>query len=313
VLALTDRRRDPIDLSFFEVATLAALGAFARADVELAVLEVGLGGRLDATSIVPPRVSVITSIGLDHTEILGSTVAAIAREKAAIARPGVPLCVGALPAEALVEVERAAAAVGAPLIAHGRQFDDDPELRPPWPGRHQHRNAALALAAFTELGRSDPRLTRAGFVDALPSARWPGRYELLPTTPRVLLDGAHNLEAAQALGDALAERGDAPTVLLFGALAGKPAPAMLELLAPLVEDVVLAPPPLPRALDHAPLADRFGAHLAADAAAGLARARELALDRAGPGGTVLVTGSLFLVAAVRRILLDEPADPPVGL
>lgn len=304
VLALADGI-SPIPLTFFETATLAAFGIFAESAVDLAVLEVGLGGRLDATSIAEPAVCVITSIGLDHTDLLGSTITEIAREKAAIARHLVPLVTGSLAPEALNEVERVAATVEAPLAVLGRDFDEDHALRPPWPGAHQRRNAAVALTTIEHLTPRFPALNRQVLVESLPTTVWPARYEVVPDGERsVILDGAHNLEATMALVDSLRERRDAPDVLVFGALRGKPIDQMLEVLTPLVGDLILAPPPIDRAFDPRAHADKWRARIAPSIGAALASIGS---------GTVLVTGSLFAAAEARRVLLGATADPQVGL
>ncbi|HUT79502.1 MAG TPA: folylpolyglutamate synthase/dihydrofolate synthase family protein [Polyangia bacterium] len=290
-------------LSFFEVATLAAFELFAAVRTDVTVLEVGLGGRLDATSIASPAVTAITSIGLDHAELLGDTLAAVAREKAAIARPGVPLVLGPLPAEARAEVERIAAAVGARI----RETDLEAvaAIRCPWPGSHQRENLAVAHGVFEELRRIDARLAPEQFLRGVATARWPGRFEIVAIgSRRFVLDGAHNLEAARALARTLDERGERPDAMVFGALRGKPIAAMLEVLEPRARAVLLAPPPLERAFDPSEFAGRFGARAFPSVAA--------ALD-AATGPLTLVTGSLFSVAEARRILLDEPSDPPVGL
>jgi dihydrofolate synthase/folylpolyglutamate synthase len=298
-----------LPLTFFEATTVAALGLFAERAVDLAVLEVGLGGRLDATSVASPAVTAITSIGLDHTAWLGPTLAHIAREKAGIARSGIPLVVGPLGAEALAEVERVAASVGAPLIRYGRDYTIDDGLALPWPGRHQRENAAVARAVCDVLGRSDPRLSTAAFARAASTAIWPGRYEEIPGRPLHVLDGAHNAEAMAALVAALEERGQRVDAILFGACRDKPIPEMLDLLAPLGCPLVLAPPPLARAFDPSAHAARPFAVAAPDVPSGLARCRALAPR----GGAVLVTGSLFTVAEARRVLLGVRADAPIGL
>jgi dihydrofolate synthase/folylpolyglutamate synthase len=307
-LALTEPPSS-LPLTFFEVTTAAALGLFAERGVELAVLEVGLGGRLDATSVAAPEVTAIVSIGLDHTALLGPTLAHVAREKAGIARAGVPLVIGPLAEEALAEVERAAAAKGAPLLACGRDFARDVGVRLPWPGRHMREDAAVARAVCDALGRNDPRFSRAAFERAAATAIWPGRYEEIPGGPRHILDGAHNVEAMAALVDALAERGRRVDAILFGACGDKPIRAMLDLLRPVCGRLVLAPPPLARAFDPSAYAAGAGALTAPDVASGLARCRELV----PADGAVLVTGSLFTVAEARRILLGVSADGPIGL
>lgn len=295
-------------LTFFEVTTCAALSLFAERRVDLAVLEVGLGGRLDATTVVSPAATAIASIGLDHGALLGATAASVAREKAGIARPGVPLVVGHVRGEALAEIERAAAAAGAPVRLLGRDFGVDPGLGLPWPGRHQRENAAVARAVFDLLARRDPRLTGDAFARGAASAAWPGRYEILSGPPGFILDGAHNTEAIAALIDALAERGDRPDAVLFGACRDKPVGPMLDLLSSLGRPIALAPPPVDRAFDPASWAARPGASAFGDIPSAIARCRDLA-----PQGTILVTGSLFTVADVRRRLLGERCDAPIGL
>jgi dihydrofolate synthase/folylpolyglutamate synthase len=307
VLDLADGNPD-LDLTFFEVATLAAFLVFARSDVDLAVLEVGLGGRLDATSVARPMVCAITSIGLDHQALLGTTIGEIAVEKAGVARPDVPLLIGRLPRAAVVAVEGIAADVGAPLSMLGREFEVPAELRVPWPGRHQRDNAGLALAVFEVLGGDERRRYREAFLDAAPSMFLPGRFEVIDASPRFILDGAHNTEAVQALVDALDSRSERVEVVVFGVIEGKPADEMLALLRRRCRRVVLAAPPLERARDPREIA-RDGDEVVADVAEALSRARHLT----GGSGTVLVTGSMFTVAEARRVLLDEPADPQVAL
>lgn len=304
VLSVSDGEQG-IPLTFFETATLAAFSEFAEQEVDLAVLEVGLGGRLDATSIAEPLICAITSIGLDHTEILGSTTAEIAIEKAGIARKDIPLVVGGIAPEPLAVIERIARERGAPLYRYGVEYAVGPALSPPWPGEHQRRNTAAAREIAHRLASSFPALTDEVFARAVPSAVWPGRYEVIADGDRrLILDGAHNLEAVQALAEALDERGDAPDAIIFGALRGKPVVAMLEVLAPRSRRLVLAPPPIDRAFNPHEHAARFEAEVARNVGAALDLCRE---------GTVLVTGSLFTVAEARRIVLGEDADPPIGL
>lgn len=306
ILALT-KGPGGIPLTFFEVATLAALVMFARANVDLAVMEVGLGGRLDATSITDPSVCAVTSIGMDHTAVLGDTIRQIAMEKASIARPGVPLFCGPLTGDALDEVVRVASGRRAPLHVCGRDFHVSDDLQVPWPGRHQRENAALAAAVFEQLGLVDNRMTRNVFVDALPSARWPGRFEILEGKPRFILDGAHNTEAVDALRDALRERHERPDVVIFGAASDKPVGAMLDRLSSICARMILVPPPIPRAFDH----EAFATTWKTDTASDMGVALEMAKDTGE--ATVLVTGSLFTVGEVRRILLGEHCDPPIRM
>ncbi len=296
------------DLTFFEVATLAALGVFVKSHVDLAVLEVGLGGRLDATSIAMPEVCAITSVGLDHTELLGDTLASIASEKVAIARAGTPLVTGRLGSEARAVVEESAAREGAPLHMLGRDFHVSEDLPATLPGAHQRDNAAVACRLVELLGEREPRLTRGVFMDALPSARWPGRFEVIDGKPRFILDCAHNGEATEALARTLSDQGERPEVMIFGALRDKNAEKNLDILRSHVGKIVLVPPPIARALDPQTFAVP-GDRVARSVKEGLS----LAIDLTKRDDTILVTGSLFTVAAVRAAVLDEPTDPPIGL
>jgi dihydrofolate synthase/folylpolyglutamate synthase len=307
VLDLVDRKSGE-GLTFFEVATVAAFLYFDKCQVDLAVLEVGLGGRLDATSVAAPDVTAITSIGLDHVELLGDNLASIAEEKAHIAKPTIPLVVGMLPAEALARVEEIAGRRGAPLRVLGRDFAVANDLKPPFPGSHQKQNAAVALEVFRLLATRFPGLTTEVFIDALPSVKWPGRFEIVDHAPRFILDGAHNLEATSALAQSLDSFGNRPEVLLFGGLQGKPVRDMLRVLSPKVGKKILVPPPIDRALDPHSYAGPNEV-----IAASVEQGMGMATDLAGKAATVLVTGSLFTVAEARRILLGEYADPAIGL
>jgi dihydrofolate synthase / folylpolyglutamate synthase len=301
--------KNDLSLTFFEIATLAALSIFAAERVELAVLEVGMGGRLDATSVAAPRLTAVTSIGLDHQAFLGDTLSDIAAEKGGIARASVPLILGRIDGEALTTLQTVASQVGAPIHRLGRDFDLPDAIRPPWPGAHQRDNLSVATELFRQLELLvDSRCTREAFARSLDTAVWPGRFERLPTTPAYILDCAHNPAAMDALVQTLEETKTALDVLLFGALRDKPAAAMLARLRPFAKQVVLAPPPIDRALDPRNLA-MPGDTVARDIPAGVAEANRIAR----PEGVVLTTGSVFTVGAVRGILLGEPSDPPIGL
>jgi dihydrofolate synthase/folylpolyglutamate synthase len=308
VLDLLDASPE-LQLTFFEVATLTAFCVFQEERVDLAVLEVGLGGRLDATSIAEPQITVVMSIGFDHTELLGNTLAAIAREKAAIARRGVPMVAGNLKFEALASVEKTASEKGALLHVLGRDFFIPSDMDVPWPGDHNRGNAAVALRVFEILGEKDGRLDRSVFIDSLKTTSLPpGRFETVKGEPSFIFDIAHNLEAAEALVDSLELSHMEPDVLIFGALKDKPAKEMLEMLRPLVKTMILIPPPISRALDPKSYAGPEDL-----VCSGAAEALDLALRPAGGRGSVLVTGSLFTVSAIRAIVLGESTDPPIGL
>jgi dihydrofolate synthase/folylpolyglutamate synthase len=298
-----------VPLTYFEIATALGFLAMAEAKVDVAVLETGLGGRLDAVTTAEPAAAAITSIGLDHTAYLGDTLAAIAREKAGILKPGVPCFLGALPDEADAQISGVAAALGAPVRRVGR---DLPLAAVPLglAGAHQRGNAAIAVAlaraAATRLGRT---LDDRTIAEGLRSVVWPGRLERLADD--LLLDCAHNEEAARVLARSLpALAGKRRVVLLVSIVSDKDPAAMLAALAPLAAAIVATRSPNPRALPPATLAAAaapLGRDVTAidDPTAALAEARRLA----APGGLVVACGSTFLVGHIRAHVLGDPIDP----
>ena len=307
-------------LSFFETATLAAFLALRDEKVDLAVVEVGLGGRLDATNVIlTPRAAAITRIALDHTELLGGTLELIAREKAAIAKPGLDLVLGpiggtmAAPAaeqatvrEAIEEVARAA---GATIS----MADDDAEARSfaasgpriGLAGEHQIDNAKIAFVLGRRIGASAEACARG-----IASVSWPGRLETIHAADGdVLLDAAHNPDGAQALAHHLADRDPGATALLFGTLADKAWPEMIDRLAPRAAHRVYVAPKGRAATDPAAIAARRPGHIAYDVASGYAQARVAVGDR----GLVVACGSVYLGGELRALLLGLPRDPPIAL
>jgi dihydrofolate synthase/folylpolyglutamate synthase len=312
-----------VRLTHFEFTTLLAFEWLARRRVDVAVVEVGLGGRLDATNVVRPAVTAITSIGLDHEAWLGHDVATIAGEKAGIAKAGVPLVLGRVPREAAATIRARAAAVGAPLVAVGDDATIEPAddgdvftapgvrwtgLRIALPGAFQRANAAVALAAAALLPRAlavDGTAVRRG----LAAVRWPGRLAVVGERPRVVLDGAHNPDGAAALaGELPALAGTGPVTLVFAAMADKAWPAMLAPLVPHVARVICTRVGR-RAADPASLAASLAVAVPAVAVAEPRAALATALATTPADGTVVVTGSLFLVGeayAALGIRLFEP-------
>jgi len=295
------------DLSFFEAATLAAFVAFRAAKVELAVLEVGLGGRLDATNVVPPpRVGAITRIALDHMSYLGPTVVDIAREKAGIAKPGMPIVLGPMEPNVLRAIEEVTSAAGATLVdamtdAAALDFAVHARLR--LAGAHQRENARVAYVVAKHLGIGDSACRRGA-----EAAEWPGRLERIDAADGpYLLDGAHNADGAASLAAHLAN--EPPVTLVFGALADKDWPSMIDALAPRAPHRVYVAPGGRAAADLHALAARHPGDVAESVEAALVKARVLA----GPEGLVVVAGSLFLVGEARAKLLSLPRDPPVAL
>jgi dihydrofolate synthase/folylpolyglutamate synthase len=313
-----------LDATMFEASTALALDHFAREAVDVAVLEVGLGGRLDATTVGTPAVTALTRIDLDHQEVLGATLAAIAAEKAAIIRSGVAVSAAQAPEATDVLIARAAA-VGVPLLMEGRELsvrvrarDLDAQtidaagpgwrlegLRLPLLGVYQPSNALVALAAARALG------VRAASLHAgLSHARWPGRFEVLRARDRiVVLDGAHNPAGAAALAASLAEWfGNTPLTLVFGALRDKDAPGMLAALAPRARRLIFTASSSPRAARPEALRDAAPAGATVELADSAAEA--LALAAREPRTPILcVAGSLSLLGDVLRATRGDKPCP----
>jgi dihydrofolate synthase/folylpolyglutamate synthase len=320
------------ETTFFELATLLALEAFRDHHCDVVVLEVGLGGRLDATNAVTPVVSVITRVALDHMRILGNSVSAIAREKAGIIKRGVPLVAGVRDPAARRVIAARARSVRAEVAWIDRDFSVVPgvrknrfgvrvgdrtiaDLRIRLAGEHQRDNAACAVAALVRLRDQGFALPDAVLRRGLLRARWPGRLERVPGKPAFLFDAAHNLDGCQTLARYLASaeswrpsrRGR--RVLVFGSMADKQYGQMLRLLSPLVDSVIFSPPKIHRAASYAQLRRHAAGVRARDVADALSRARRAA----GPTGEVVVAGSIFLVAEARARVLGLRSDPLIRM
>jgi len=299
--------RAGVDLTFFEIATIMALLEFRRREVDLAVVEVGLGGRLDATNVVRPVATVITSIGLEHRELLGDSLEAIAEEKAGIIKPGATVVTGQLPSEALAVIAEKVTANGAKWLRYSDDFglgdlrgDDGNLVEIPLAGAHQLHNAAVAAATAHALAESFP-LGNAAVSAGLAQVRWPGRLETLARDPWTLVDAAHNAQAIGAIRASL----DAlvlprPRVLVFGVMADKDWPEMLASLVPLFDQVVLSPVSTPRALDPRRAASAIADFRPCEVAGSAHEALAMARGMAGRNGTIVVTGSIFLVSELYR-------------
>ncbi|MCB2185894.1 MAG: bifunctional folylpolyglutamate synthase/dihydrofolate synthase [Deltaproteobacteria bacterium] len=321
VWQVVDRREPP---TFFEFVTAMGFLYFCEEQVELGLIEVGLGGRLDATNLCRPLVSVITNIGLEHTEYLGNTLAQVAFEKAGVIKPGVPLMHGVRQAPARQVVEETARRLGAPVHRLGRELRfrrgpgeefslagrawDLKHLSTNLLGRHQPTNAALALGAAEVLAARGLPLTPAHFRAGLTRVAWPGRLERWPgepSEPPLWLDGAHNVPAAKALLESLPGllAGRKPLVMVVGIMADKPVDEILALLTPAADRVIFSRPVYSRAAAPEVLATRRPADCPPyEIEPDLGRAMERAKLLAGSGGAVIVTGSLFTVGEARAIL-----------
>ena len=310
--------------SFFEILTAQALLYFAETGVDIAVLEVGMGGRLDATNIVDPLLSVITDISLDHTEWLGSTIGAITREKAGILRrngtlitlpqhPEANQALGEVAAE--LNVRGVSAVPYMPSVDTGASgsyrievLGAEIEVDSPLTGAHQHRNLALAVAAAAELATTHGfPVTPASIADGIHQTRWPGRLEhIRKDGVEWILDVAHNPAGAWALRaglSALADEG--PRTLIFSCLRDKPVAEMAQILFPIFDQVILAPIHSARA---AAIPDLLAAAQATGTPAVAVDSTEKAMQVAvskQDNGVVVISGSVYLVGEARSLLLAE--------
>jgi dihydrofolate synthase/folylpolyglutamate synthase len=284
-----------VELTYFEITTLAAFLEFRELGVDIAVVEVGLGGRLDATNVVHSLATAITSIGIDHAAFLGDSLETVAAEKAGIIKRGVPVVTGPLPAVALRVVEERAGELDAPLAVCGRDFGPVAAGAVSLAGAHQLENAAVAVAVIDSLDATI-LVPRSAVASGLAGVRWPGRLERLAGPPPIIVDGAHNPHAIAALVRATGAKACAsPRILVFGAMADKDWRGMLDLLSGHFDRVVLVPIANARALDPCAAADYLSPNRACSVAASVAEGLNEAIGSAGRGGTVVVTGSIYLV------------------
>jgi dihydrofolate synthase/folylpolyglutamate synthase len=310
-----------IPATFFEFTTALALLYFQHQQVDLAVIEVGMGGRLDATNVLSPRVSVITPVCRDHAEHLGPDLAAIAGEKGGIIKSRVPLVLGRQEPAAREVLQLQADRAEAPAFLFGRDFSVTAapagpayegldlslaDLQPGLPGRHQWQNMALALAAAEILGRQGFALPVMALRNGVAHVHWPGRLEWWRGKKTVLLDGAHNEGGAFVLADYLRSLPVSGIRWVVGAKAQKDIRNILGPLLPLVNSVYAAPPPV-----DTPIAPEEVARMACEAGVAArsfcstAEALASALAERSSGEIVLVAGSLFLVAAAREFLMNQ--------
>jgi dihydrofolate synthase/folylpolyglutamate synthase len=275
--------------TYFEIVTAMAFVYF-RDRVKFAILEVGLGGRLDATNIVDQEVSIITSIGLDHQEFLGNTIEAIAAEKAGIIKGNEPVVIGPS-ADFPVIREKAGTRLIRATQSDAARY---PDIQPLLLGRHQSENIAVAIRAAECLG-----LPAADIARGVNTATWPGRLEKIG---RFLLDGAHNVPAAKALAAFLRESYPGGVWIIFGAMADKQFEEMIAILKPHAQQFIFTRPQSNRAKDPADLQKLVsGSHAESTAA----EAIDSALTHAPADSTILICGSLYLIGEVRAMLADR--------
>ena len=309
--------------TYFECVTALAFEAFAQARVEFAVIEVGLGGRLDATNVVMPLVSIITRIDFDHENYLGHSLREIAGEKAGILKPQVPAVFAAQLPEAHHVLLRRAAELRCPIVETGEAYRMEGEetkdgwarataveiasgssylLEPRLAGRFQLQNALNAVAAARILQGRSFRVTDEDIVSGIATTEWPGRLERLQTRPDVYLDGAHNPGAARELARFLEENFAGRKVyLIFGAMRDKAVDEVTGMLFPHAHEVIFTQPGTPRAVSARQLAEMAGDHarkfVVIEAAE---QALESVLAKAGPEDAIFITGSLYLVGELRH-------------
>lgn len=334
--ALIEELKSPVaeipGLTTFELVTAVGFLYFAKAGVDAAVIEVGLGGRLDATNVITPQVAVITSLSYDHTHLLGDRLSDIAREKAGIIKEGVPVVLAPQQQEAEHVVEQIASERGAPLIKVGRDWLYAPGARDLshqslhiWPaaeqplmdafvesaggeewvpprydipllGHHQVINAAVAYAALRVLRDRGLALPEEAVLRGFRQVQWPGRFQVLSTDPAVVIDSAHNRDSALKLRLALDDYfpGE-PVTLIFGASADKDIPGMLEELLPRVSRLILTQAVHPRAAELEEMARLAHGHgVRAELIAPVEAALRRAIERARPGEVIVSAGSLFV-------------------
>ncbi len=307
------------NITYFEITTVAGLLAFSRTPADYTLLEVGLGGRLDATNVITPELSVITPISIDHEQFLGNTLAKIAAEKAGIIKRGVPVVVGPQPEEAMEVIEATAARLGAPLIAYGQQWhvtqergrlvfqDERGLLDLPLPallGAHQVQNAGAALAALRHLGADE-----AACEAAMVNAEWPARMQKLKTGPLIeaapeaelWLDGGHNAAAGVALAEVLAGLPPRPTHLICGMLNTKDVSGYMAPLAPHVASLTAIS--IPDEVNTLSAEETEAAAQSVGIEASTADSTLAALQAIvaqDPQARVLICGSLYLAGHILR-------------
>jgi len=323
--------------TFFELVTAMAFLRFAEQAVDVAVFEVGMGGRLDSTNVITPEVSLVTSISLDHTHFLGDTIGAIAREKAGIFKPGIPAMTHEQEKEAIEAMSAVAAAVGAPFEVVGKdvefsyRFESNPNMGPhtrvglsgdklnfehlpvPLKGEHQAFNCGLAFAALDKLAVRGLDIDVRKATEGLAKTRHPGRMELIATQPRILVDGAHNPAAISSLIRSVGAHVPYDSmVMVFGCAADKDVDELLRRVALGADKVIFTKSKNnPRAMEPAELSRRFYeiSGKMNQVAATLDEAMAIAIRAAGRDDLIVITGSFYLVGEAKKILAAKTEKP----
>jgi dihydrofolate synthase/folylpolyglutamate synthase len=317
VLAVVDSLSRPgegglsVPPTFFEVSTAVAFEIFKRATIDVAVVEVGLGGRFDATNVLTPTITAITTIAFDHERHLGNTLADIAFEKAGIAKPGVPLVTGRLPREAATRIAQVAKAVEAPIFdAHATTTDRRyPPLQLALAGRHQLENAAVAVSILERWSTLVSHVSTDAIVTGLTQCEWPARLEWLHVPPNgeLLIDAAHNPAGAAALASYLQDTGAKKMPIVLAAMADKDAKGMITALAPVASAFVATTVPHGRARSADQLAAEIREHapsIPVDSIAWPDDAVERALEQSRRAAAC---GSIYMIGPLRSRLLAAGA------
>jgi len=320
----TAERFEDFSPTFFEVVTAMAFLHFRNEKVDWAVIETGLGGRLDATNVITPEACVITDIGIDHSEFLGKSLAEIASEKAGIIKPGVPVVTSAQPREVIEKIRGRAAEMKSPLYTYGEDFSasdiaEDPEglafsyhgrldyigLAPALSGLHQIKNASMAVKTIEIVGERYPEL-RFDISGGLSRTKWPGRLEMASENPPILIDGAHNPHAAAALAAHLKkmlQKNYRRIILVAGIMSDKDIVGITEPLIGIASEIIFTSPAYGRAAAPETLVSSaaslgYGAKTAATVAEALISARKLWQ----PGDLIVVTGSFYTIGEAKEAL-----------
>jgi dihydrofolate synthase / folylpolyglutamate synthase len=309
---------DPGRTTFFEFTTAVAFDCMAQEAPDMAVIEVGLGGRLDATNTVSPCVTVITDISREHEDYLGTGISAIATEKAGIIKRGVPLITGATRKQARSIILETARGLQAPVKEFGRHFVGRrtglgrftyrsgslalESLSLSMPGSHQVKNAAIAVAVVEELRTRGYRISDNAVRNGIEKTRFPGRFEILLRDPDVIIDGAHTPEGMRLLKSTLRQiyPGVKPYMLL-GMLKDKNYKALIKIISPIAREVVCVPPQGDRALDPDELAEQVRAcGVPTTASRDITEGFQLLLKKASKKDVIVAAGSLYMIGPVRR-------------
>jgi dihydrofolate synthase/folylpolyglutamate synthase len=307
--------------TYFEHLCCLAFLYFAEVKVDIAVLEVGMGGRFDATNVVTPLVSVITTISAEHQKFLGRTLSQIAYEKAGIIKPEIPAVCGVEKPQAYKTIRKRAEELGAPFLGvfdrkgcfsrqktergfifHWEIEEETYTYQPSLSGEHQGKNAAIAIAACRVIDQHWRTLEREKIIRGIQTTRWEGRLEAVSDKPLVLLDGAHNEEGTEALRDYIREFVSPPLYIVYAAMRDKNIRKMADLLFPLADKIILTRFPYFRAAEPEELREKVLKYKdRVICESHVEQAFRRAMEMAGPEGTVLVAGSLFLIGEIKKI------------